>query len=371
MASMDNMMNSILNMDTSKIIKKSGGGESEFYSPRAKDGTKNIYTSLVRFIPYVKDTEKSLILKQVVWVENVETGEKKYVDCPTSLGDKTPSLLKETYFALSGSNSAADQKMSKKWKRKTNYYAMVQILEDNHAPEMVGKIKVFQFGQQIKEKLDMISVANDLTGEKANNPFDLWAGLPLFIYVKEVSSDDGQRKFNNYTDSKFLTDPRPFLMGGKELKKDAKSVQKAVQFLIDNCPDLLKYEFRPWSEETRQFVVDTITANVPGGTLLDGIMRKAGGAVATKKAKVVTQEVDNSFSSALENIDEPDEDDDDEEEVVAPKKKKKDKKKKDKKKGKKKKNPTPPDAEEVDEPAFVPDDDDDDEEDEELDAFFA
>jgi len=364
MSSMEGMMKSILNMDTSKIIKKSGGGESEFYSPKAKDGTANIYTSLVRFIPYVKDTEKSLILKQVVWVENVETGEKKYVDCPTSLGDQTPSLLKSTYFALSGSNSASDVKMSKKWKRKTNYYAMVQILEDNHAPDMVGKIKVFQFGQQIKEKLDMISKDNDLTGEKENNPFDLWEGLPLFIYVKEVSSDDGQRKFNNYTDSKFLTNPKPFLMNGKPVKKDPKSVQKALEYLIDTCPNLLKYEFRPWTEDIRQFVVDTITANIPGGTLLDGILRKSGGTVATKKAKVVTQEVDNSFDAALTKIDEVD---DEVEDAPKKKKKKKDKKKKDKKN--KSKHVAPPTDVEKEGPSSDADDDDDDE-DSELDDFF-
>ena len=117
----------------------------------------------------------------------------------------------DLFFALRNSNSARDKDLSEKWKRRTSYFALIQILEDKHNPELEGKIKLFQFGVQIKEKLEMIA-NGDFDGESANNPFDLWTGLPLYLYIKEVTGDGGKRKYNNYTDSKFLHKPRPYLV---------------------------------------------------------------------------------------------------------------------------------------------------------------
>jgi hypothetical protein len=177
---MDNFQD-IFNLSNDDFVEKSTSRESEFYKPSAKDGKDNVYKSLIRFIPWHLDPRKSKIKKYSYWLEDPLTGDGFSVDCPSTINQK--SVLQDTFWKLKKSASVAEQKLSDKFKRRENYYALVQIIKDDQKPDLVGKIKVFKFGQ----KLNAI-IQSELQPEYGN-PCNVVAILPVLIYFTAVSNN--------------------------------------------------------------------------------------------------------------------------------------------------------------------------------------
>ena len=128
----------IFNLDANDFVEKTETRESELYKPDPKKGKDNVYKALVRFVPFHKDPKKSKVKKYSYWLTDPLTSDSFSVDCPSSINQK--SILQDTYWKLKKSPSVAEQKLADKFKRRENYYALVQILKDDQDPSLIGKI---------------------------------------------------------------------------------------------------------------------------------------------------------------------------------------------------------------------------------------
>jgi hypothetical protein len=259
---MDNL--DIFNLSNDDFIEKNETRESELYKPDPKKGKDNVYKSLVRFVPFHKDPRKSKIKKYSYWLTDPLTSEGFSVDCPSSVGQK--SVIQDTYWKLKKSNSVAEQKLADKFKRRENYYALVQIIKDDQDPSLVGKIKVLKFGQ----KLNNI-IQGELQPEygKPYNPFDPFKGRVLALTVTIVAG------YNNYDTSKFVGDETPVMLDGKPISQTAEDMGKFKEFLTSSSPDLGNYDFKEWSDETRDKVKSVIENTVPSMRTSESIRQEA------------------------------------------------------------------------------------------------
>jgi hypothetical protein len=254
----------IFNLNAEDFVEKAESRESELYKPDPKKGKDNVYKSLIRFVPFHKDPKKSKVKKYSYWLTDPLTSEGFSVDCPSSINQK--SIIQDTYWKLKKSPSVAEQKLAEKFKRRENYYALVQILKDDQDPSLVGKIKVMKFGQ----KLNNI-IQSDLQPEygKAYNPFDPFKGRVMALTVTIVAS------YNNYDLSKFVGEETPVMLDGKPLQQTKEDMGKFVEFLKTNSPDLSNYDYKEWTDETREKVKAAIENTVPTMRTVEGIQKEA------------------------------------------------------------------------------------------------
>ena len=260
---MDNYQD-IFNLNNDDFIEKETSKESDFYKPDPKRGKDNVYKSLIRFVPFHKDPKKSKVKKYHYWLVDPLTGDGISVDCPSTVNQK--SVIQDTFWKLKKSQSVAEQKLSDKFKRREVYFALVQILKDDHDPSLVGKIKVLKFGQKLNAILQ-----SELQPEygKPYNPFDPFGGRVMALTVTILAG------FNNYDTSKFVGEETPLLLDGKPIKKDKQDMARFLEFLEQNSPDLTKYEYKEWSDETREKVKSIIENTVPTMRMVEGVTKQS------------------------------------------------------------------------------------------------
>ena len=281
----------IFNLDSEDFVEKNQSKESDLYKPNAKDGKDNVYKSLVRFIPFWKDPRKSKIKKYSYWLEDPLTGDGFSVDCPSTINQK--SIIQDTFWKLKKSQSVAEQKLAEKFKRRENYYALVQILKDDQKPELVGKIKILKFGQ----KLNAIIQA-ELQPEYGQpyNPFDPLKGRPLALHVT-ISAG-----FNNYDLSKFVGESLPAMMNGKKIDNSPDTMKTFFEYLKSNSPDLSGYDYKEWDEEMHQKVKSVIENSIPSMRTAEHIAKDSASSSRTSMTSI---DIDVSKESTvdLDNID--------------------------------------------------------------------
>lgn len=254
----------IFNLNPEDYVEKHESKESELYKPDPKKGKDSVYKALIRFVPFIKDPKKSKIKKYSYWLTDPLTAESFSVDCPSSVNQK--STLQDTYWKLKKSPSVAEQKLADKFKRRENYYALIQILKDDQDPSMVGKIKVLKFGQ----KLNNI-IQSELQPEfgKPYNPFDPFKGRVMALTVSIVAG------FNNYDSSKFVGEETPVMLNGKPLQQTQQDMTAFAEFLKTNSPDLANYDYKDWTDEVREKVKMVIENTVPSMRTAETITKEA------------------------------------------------------------------------------------------------
>jgi hypothetical protein len=254
-----------------------GGGKTtdNRYKPTAKAGKDNVYKAVIKFLPWHADAKKSIMQKWTAWLVDPISGDGKYVDCPSSVGKK--SLLQDVYWKLKKSESVAEQELAKNFSRRQTFASLVQIVKDDNNPELVGKILVMPYGIKIYNKL-MAQIKPEYG--KPHIPFDLFDGRPMLLKITLVSG------FNNYDECTFLEDKLPFAIDGVQMEKTQENLGKIVEHLKANSPDLSKYDFREWDEDTTNFVNTVIKNTVPKGKLVESIQSSNKGASVTPQPNV-------------------------------------------------------------------------------------
>ena len=256
--------NDIFNLDSNDFVEKTETRESEFYKPDPKKGKDNTYKALVRFVPFFKDPKKSKVKKYSYWLTDSLTQESFSVDCPSTINQK--SIIQDTYWKLKKSPSVAEQKLADKFKRRENYYALVQILKDDQDPSLVGKVKVLKFGQTLNN-----IIQGELQPEygKPYNPFDPFKGRVMALTVSIVAG------YNNYDLSKFVGEETPVMLDGKPLEQNSQEMARFVEFLKTSSPDLSNYDYKEWNDEMRDKVRSVIENAVPTMRTTESIQREA------------------------------------------------------------------------------------------------
>ena len=246
----DDLFNPKVNVEA--VAKK----PSVEYKPTVDKGKNGIYQSVIRFVPWYKNPANSIIEKWVCFLEDPIENKGRFVDCPTTIGQ--PSPLHDMYWKLKNSDDVRKQEQAKIFSRNKRYFALIQVIKDKNAPELEGKILIWQFGKKIFDKYNaVVHPVSELEGVEVNpnNPFDLFEGRPLQLTITKVSG------YANYDQSKFLDTSYPLMLvegegDSKVMKKIDRTTnkQEIVNFLKANSPDLGKYEFKPWDEDTKQYV---------------------------------------------------------------------------------------------------------------------
>lgn len=287
----------IFNLNAEDFVEKTESRESELYKPDPKKGKDNVYKALIRFVPFHKDPKKSKVKKYSYWLTDPLTGDSFSVDCPSSINQK--SIIQDTYWKLKKSPSVAEQKLADKFKRRENYYALVQILKDDQDPSLVGKIKVLKFGQKLNNILQ-----SELQPEygKPYNPFDPFKGRVMALTVTIVAG------YNNYDLSKFVGEETPLMLDGKPIEQTQEAMGKFVEFLKTGSPDLSNYDYKEWTDDVREKVKSVVENTVPTMRTTEAIRTEASkpqniSVAPTAQAGIVAAEDDKQVSLDDLNLD--------------------------------------------------------------------
>jgi hypothetical protein len=252
-------------LDTDNLISEHQTYVSEIYRPSIIKDKIPHYQSVIKFLPFHEDPKLLWVEKQEVFLTNPDTNDKKSVDCPSTVKEK--SVLQDAFFALYNSNVASEKELSKAFKRRATYYSIIQIIQDKHHPELEGKIMIYQFGTKIYEKLrETIKPSNDMVD--SHQPFDIIKGKLFALDIGMVAG------FPNYDRSQFMDKTLPGLQIDGKNVMFADDPERVKEYYVKNSPDLSKYSYKAWDDDTKSFVGQVITATLDSSVMLDVLVKK-------------------------------------------------------------------------------------------------
>ena len=264
----------IFNLDAEAFVTKTaqqgGGKDLEFYKPYPEDGKDGVYKSLIRFVPNPVDPSKSKVHKYYVYLNDPVSGDGFSVDCPSTVGKK--SILKDLFWKLKNSHSAADQELSKKFARKEDFYSLIQIVQDKNKPELEGKIMIFKFGKKLN---DMIEAQLQPEYGDACNPFDLFEGREFAVSVRKVG------EWNNYDLCSFVGEKTSIRVNGTPMKKTKEDMDTVLGYLNEGPKNLTSFDYKDWDDDVTEKVITVIKNTIPEQRLINEIV----GGVASSSSK--------------------------------------------------------------------------------------
>lgn len=270
----------IFNLDAEAFVTKAKKETSEgieFYKPYPENGKDGVYKSLVRFLPNHVDPTKSKIHKYYVYLTDPSTGDGFVADCPSTVGKK--SILKDMFWKLKNSHSAADQELAKSFSRKEDYYSLIQIVQDKHNPELEGKIMIFKFGKKLNDMLE--AQLKPEYGEPVN-PYDLFEGKLFSVHTRKVGD------WNNYDLCSFVGDRTAIEINGRRMQKNQEDMNTILEYLKTGPDNLTQFEYRDWDDNMTDRVMNVIRNSVPDGRLVNEVMSGVNMTTSSKPAPAKT-----------------------------------------------------------------------------------
>jgi len=280
----------IFNLDPESLLTPINTGSSkdlEFYKPYPEDGKDGVYKSLIRFVPNVYDPLVSKIHKYYVYLSDPVSGNSFSVDCPSTVGKK--SVLKDIFWKLKNSNSAADKELSKKFARKEDFYSIIQIIQDKNKPELEGKLMLFKYGKKLN---DFIEAQLKPEYGSPSNPFDLYAGREFAVNVRKVGD------WNNYDMCSFVGDPCSIKIEGIQMQKNNEDMNKITEYLNSGPKNLASFVYKDWDDETTEKVMAVIRNTIPDERVISDIVAGVATSSSTYNnytAPIEFQNKTNSF----------------------------------------------------------------------------
>lgn len=239
------------------------------FRPKTTKAPNGVYEALIRFIPWAQNPSESLVSKNTAYLTNLKTGQKREVD---TYPNSYQCPVANTFFALRDNANPVLKERANMFSRRQRYAALVQIIQNNIEPALVGKVMVYRFGVKIHRKLTEIQEQSSLlsgVGGGSTSPFSL-LGAPTF-YLKQIKEGG----FENVDQSRWIQSTEatavkcPIKGPDGQIQKwipiteqtlaDANFKQIVTQWLTsDEIPSLEPYKFHEWSDETRNFVSECI-----------------------------------------------------------------------------------------------------------------
>lgn len=280
-------LNDLFNLNADDLVQKQASSNTDVWRPTADKGKEGVYSAVVRFLPWHENPKKSIMKKWTCWLVDPLTDKGKYVDCPSSIGEK--SVLQDMYWKLKKSDSVAEQKLSDNFSRRQSMAALVQIVKDDNNPSSVGQIVVWPFGVKIYNKIQEQMQPEFGT---PHVPFDLFEGKPFHVKITKVAG------FNNYDNCRFLDDALPLTIDGNKMTKTPEDMEKIVNFLKESSPKLSGYDFRPWDADMQAYVSNVIQNTVPGGRMVEGVAKSNASQMASSSPAIVSDPLAETPASA-------------------------------------------------------------------------
>ena len=269
-------------IDDFKPEEKQVAKSSEFKTD-PKLSKDSIYRAIVRFVPNIKNPKKSIIKKFSYWLE-LNEGEGFYIDCPSSINDK--SIIQDTFWKLFKSESAFDKKQAEHINRKEYYYSYVEIVKDPQRPEMEGTIQILRYPKAVKKLIDA-QIQPEATeiemGAEPTNIFDFFNGKDFSI---KVTLKGG---YWNYDECKFAAAASPISVKGVKMDNNAES-RNLILSMYEGLTELETFDFKPWSDEQRDRVhkfLSELTGNP--GTAYNAVTTPSKPAAAAPRAESTSQ----------------------------------------------------------------------------------
>lgn len=268
-------------------------GQGNEYNPSAAKGTNNVYQSIIRFIPWWQNPKHGSIQeKWVSYLIDPVTNRGRYVDCPSSVGK--PSPLQDIYWKLKKSESVQEQKLADTFSRRHSYASLIQVIRDQHAPELEGRILVWRYGVKIWEKINA-ELKPLVEGMQKHDPFDILQGKAFALVITKVSG------YNNYDQSKFVEKKIPLCIPAESdgkvvlnpIKPDSNK-QEIFNWVKENSPDLSKYAYQEWDQDTFEYVNHVIQAVTGQGTTsqkYDNVVNRESSQAAAPSAGISSSEI--------------------------------------------------------------------------------
>lgn len=280
----------IFNLDVDNFVTKTKtteSKESEFYKPYPESGKDGVYKSLIRFLPNVAEPSKSKIHKYYVYLTDPASGDSFSVDCPSTVGKK--SILKDIFWKLKNSHSAADQELAKSFSRKEDYYSLVQIVQDKNNPELEGKIMIFKFGKKLNDMLE--AQLKPEYGEPCN-PFDLFSGKLFSVHSRKVG------EWNNYDLCSFVGDKCAIEIDGRKMEKTPGDMKTITEYLEGGPKNLTSFDYKDWDDVLTERVMGVIKNTVPDGRLVNEIMSGVNTSAPSKPAQAPASSSSSLYEEA-------------------------------------------------------------------------
>jgi len=274
-----------------EIKEPASKNSADEFSASADKGQGGVYKAIIRFVPWWKNpTHGSIQEKWVGWIEDPITQKGKAVDCPSSIGK--PSILADMYWKLKKSDNIAMQKKAEIFSRRHTFASLIQVIKDQQQPELEGKILVYRYGIKLWEKIN--AELKPLIGEK-HDPFDIINGKIFGLVITKVSG------FNNYDQSKFLNEKLALCIpnkDGKLIPITAKSSKEEVyKWVKENSPDLEKYGYQEWDQDTHDYVnhiIAIVTGQANVSQNYSSVRNKSGKDSAITSENLNIEDIENS-----------------------------------------------------------------------------
>lgn len=261
----------LFNLNSSQFTEKKKEGfkvDENLYAPEPEQAAdKKVYKSVIRFIPFHADPDKSKFQKDVCILKNPITNERLIIEDPSSFGNFSLTLKYEIMLKkLYKSEPDMVNELRTNFNRFSKFWSLVQIVKDPNRPDLEGKIKVFNFGFNINKLIEAeINPASDGLVESAVsvNPYDLLKGKDFLLVVSKKG------KYNNYDGSKFINELTPFKFNGKPVEATDKGMKEVFEYLKNSSPDLLNYYPKQIDSTTEDRVKEFLEAIIPYQQLKD------------------------------------------------------------------------------------------------------
>ena len=248
--------------------------DPDLYNPDPAKGQQGVYKGVGRFLPWWKDPNSSKLRKNIVLITNPLSKDRLSVDCPSSVNK--PSVLWALDKMLRDrDNNKVDLDMVKEireyFNRYLNFYSPFYIFKDPQMPALENQVKIISFGvtfdKLIQKELNPEDAELNPNARKIN-PYSLVAGKDFLVVIKKKS-----KRFKDYEGCKFLPDVVPFrfitngekhVVTVEELQQTAQNIETPIsKFLKENTPDLSKYSYREWSDDTYKQVALYLKSILP------------------------------------------------------------------------------------------------------------
>lgn len=255
-------MSNLENLFQPKKVELPEQKNSAEYKVSYKEGKGGIYTSVIRFIPWFENPDKSIMQKYVSWLLDPITQKGIYIDDPRTIGQ--PSPINSMYWNFQNTKNKTFEEFGKKHlSSKLQYTSIIQIIQDNQHPELVGQLKIFRFGKKI---FDKIYQEEHPTIGAGGNVFHPITGRYFSLYCCEQSN------YNNFDRSQFIDNKdqngQPLSTGmwyinpktGKyDIVSESTDHQELFNYLQSNSPSLKDYDYNPWTQDQANYVDNVLT----------------------------------------------------------------------------------------------------------------
>ena len=278
-----------LSVDDLKTEEQSSK-RNDLYKTDPKKGKDSVYRAIIRFLPNINNPKKSIIKKFQYWLENND-GQGFYVDCPSSINEKSP--IQDAFWKLYKSDSAFDKKQAERFSRKEYYYSYILVQKDPQNPELEGTVQIFRYPKAIKKLIDaqLQPEAEELEmGTTPVNIFDPFTGKDFLLKVILKGG------YWNYDECKFSPNQDVISIKGVKMENNPES-RKQILSIYEGIQSIEDHEFKPWTDEIRAKVNDFLMeiTGVVSGDNYSNVTGKS----ATKEKSTTESTTVNSTSERV------------------------------------------------------------------------